>query len=199
MRPSQGLRPDVSAERAAFADAIGAVATARLVFVDESGVWPGMRSGYGYARRGRPCVEHAPYRKGRRLSLIGWVAPGAGAVVGVEGSVDRATFERFVVEHLAPCLEVGDVVVWDNHSIHKGAGARAAVEARGARLLAQPRYSPECNAVELLWSKLKRLVRGAGADTAGGLHEAVRAACGAVREQDMTGWVEHVQRLTPQA
>ncbi len=156
-----------------------------------------MRRAYGYAPRGEPCIDVAPYRIGRRTSLIGWIGAEAGQVVGVEGTVNRAVFERFVVEELAPSLQAGDVVVWDNHVIHKGSRARAAIEARGARVLFQPRYSPDTNAIEMLWSKVKTRVRRARADTSEALHAALDEACAAVSEQDLRGWIGHVLRLTP--
>lgn len=169
------------------------------MFVDESGVCLGMRTRYGYAPRGQPCVEFAPYRKGRRVSLLGWMSHTGGTVSAVEGTVSRAVFERFVVEELAPSLQPGDIVVWDNHTIHKSAVAREAVEASGAVLLMQPRYSPECNAAELLWSKIKRLAREAAADTVEALHEAMDGACAAVIPSDLEGWIRHTTRLNPHA
>jgi hypothetical protein len=125
------------------------------VCVDESGVLAGMRSSYGYAPGGARCVEHAPYRKGRRTSLIGWVRAGKpggpggrGKVVGVEGSVDRrgeevrALFAWFIRDHLAPYLRPGDVVVWDHHAIHRGEEVRRLIEARGTSMHALvPRHS----------------------------------------------------------
>jgi transposase len=113
--------------------------------------------------------------------------------------VGRSEFERFIVEDLAPSLKAGDVVVWDNHTIHQSDRAREAVKSRGAVLLSQPRYSPEYNAAELLWSKLKRLAREAGADTVEALHEAMTQACAAVSESDLVGWIEHTRSLKPHA
>ena len=187
----------MQAERALFLQIVARIDPQRLVYVDESGVVLGMRRAYGYAPRGQPCIDSAPYRKGRRTSLLGWISRRGGHVVACEGTVDRAVFERFVVEDLAPSLQAGDVVVWDNHSIHKGAAARAAIEARGAVLLFQPRYSPDTNAIEMLWSKLKTLGRRARADTTAALHVATEQACAAVSEQDLRGWIGHVLRLTP--
>lgn len=195
MRAEQRLRDDVAAERDAFAAWQGGVDGARVVCVDESGVLAGMRAAYGYAPRGERCVEHAPYRKGRRTSLIGWVRVGGpgkcGRVVGVEGAVDGAVFAAFVRDHLAPSLSPGDVVVWDNHAIHKGAEVGRLIEARGATLKPQPRYSPEVNASEPLWSKVKASVRRARADTAEALEGALRTAVGSVTASDVAGWLRH--------
>ena len=204
MRAAQRLRDDVVAERAAFAAWQGAADGSRVVCVDESGVLAGMRAAYGYAPRGERCVEHAPYRKGRRTSLIGWVRaaqrvepgePGGhekcGKVVGVEGSVDGALFTAFVRDHLAPYLRSGDVVVWDNHAIHKGEEVRCLIEAQGASLHPQPRYSPEVNGAEPLWSKVKGTVRRARADTPEALDAALRSAVSSVTASDVAGWMRH--------
>lgn len=159
--------------------------------VDESGVVAGGRVGYGYASRGQRCEEHAPYRKGRRTSLIGWVGLGRGGVVAVEGSVGGDLFERFVRDHLGPRLREGDVVVWDNHSVHKRPALREMIRARGADLVWQPRYSPEFNACEEMWSKVKHLVRRARADTGSALTEALAEAVGALSGEDSDGWLRH--------
>ena len=169
-----------------------------MVCVDESGIVAGGRVSYGYAARGERCEEHAPYRKGRRTSLIGWVGLGRGGVVAVEGSVSGDLFERFVREHLCPNLRRGDTVVWDNHSVHKRPALRALIEARGAELVWQPRYSPEVNAAEELWSKVKHLVKRARADTQTALVAALAAAVAALTWEDSHGWLRHAgYRLSP--
>ena len=159
--------------------------------VDESGIVAGGRVRYGYAPRGERCEEHAPYRRGRRTNLIGWLGLGRGGVVAVGGRVDGALFARFVREHLAPSLAPGDVVVWDNHSIHRGAEPRRLIEARGARLAPQPRYSPEFNACEQMWSKVKHEVRRARADTGSALESALRSSVTGLRWEDSAGWLRH--------
>ena len=76
MRPAQQQRPEVALERALFAAAMKLLDAARLVFVDESGIVRGMRLAYGYAPRGARCIENAPFRVGKRRSLIGWMPMG---------------------------------------------------------------------------------------------------------------------------
>lgn len=159
--------------------------------VDESGIVAGGRLGYGYAPRGERCQEHAPYRRGRRTNLLGWLGLGRGGVVAYDGRVDGAFFERFVGEHLAPSLVRGDIVVWDNHSIHRSPELRRLIEARGARLAPQPRYSPEFNACEEMWSKVKHEVRRARADTQGALESALGVSVTGLRWEDSAGWLRH--------
>lgn len=196
----QQLRDDIVAERAAFAAWQQTVDGARVVCVDESGIVAGARLAYGYAPRGARCEEHAPYRRGRRTSLLGWIGLGRGGVVAVEGSVGGDLFERFVREYLTPHLRKGDLVVWDNHSIHKRPVLRELIEARGATLVRQPRYSPEFNTSEPMWSKVKHSVKRACADTQGALLDALDTAVGELRWEDSAGWLRHCgYRLSPTA
>ena len=190
MIASQRTRPDVVARREAFLVEVAAIPTERLVFVDESGVVRGMRAAYGYAPRGERCVETAPFRVGRRMNLLGWMRADSGGVVGIEGSVKADTFEQFVAASLVPSLRPGDVVIWDNARIH-GPGSVARIEAVGARVLAQPPYSPDLNAIEMLWSKVKGIVRQKLADAYEELVAALDEAVSAVRPSDAAGWIRH--------
>lgn len=188
MRPAQQQRPEVALERALFAAAMKLLDAARLVFVDESGIVRGMRLAYGYAPRGARCIENAPFRVGKRRSLIGWMAANGGEIVHFEGSVTASVFEQFVRDHLVPSLEAGDIVLWDNARIHSPEAVRL-VEAAGARVLPLPRYSPEYNAIELMWSKLKHYVRKLRADTAEALKAALEAAAAYLRAADARAWI----------
>jgi transposase len=68
-----------------------------------------------------------------------------------------------VEEVLAPTLSPGDTVIIDNLPSHKVAGIREAIEARGARLIYLPPYSPDLNPIEQVFAKLKALLRKAAA------------------------------------
>jgi transposase len=74
-------------------------------------------------------------------------------------------FKAYVEQMLAPALSPGDVVVLDNLAAHKVAGVEEAIRAVGASLLYMPPYSPDLNPIEQLFSKLKALLRKAGART----------------------------------
>ena len=56
-------------------------------------------------------------------------------------------------------LKRGDIVIMDNVSVHKVAGVREAIEARGAFLFYLPPYSPDLNPIEQFFSKLKAILR----------------------------------------
>lgn len=190
--PDQAQRPDVVAEREAFFQWLDTVDATKVKVVDESGVVQGMRLAYGYAKRGQRLIEHAPLRRGRRLSLLGWLGfDGSGTVAMHEGTVKRWHFRGFIQQHLLPVLKPGDLVIWDNARIHEAADLVEQIEALGASVKPLPRYSPELNPIEHLWSKLKHWIKKACADTAEALVEAVESATLRVCASDAEGWFAH--------
>jgi transposase len=76
-----------------------------------------------------------------------------------DGAINGEAFLAYVEQVLAPTLASGDIVVMDNLGSHKVAGVRQAIEARRAKLLYLPPYSPDLNPIELAFAKLKVLLR----------------------------------------
>jgi transposase len=70
----------------------------------------------------------------------------------------QKTSKLYMVIDLA---KKGDIVVMDNFSDHKVAGVQKAIRVLGARVLYQPPYSPDFNLIEMVFAKLKTLVRKA--------------------------------------
>jgi transposase len=77
----------------------------------------------------------------------------------LDGPINRRAFEVYLERVLVPELRVGDVVVMDNLSSHKGTQVQALIEAAGATLLYLPPYSPDFNPIEQVFAKLKALLR----------------------------------------
>ncbi len=102
------------------------------------------------------------------LSLTGIVAPYI-----VDGAMTGAIFLAYVQQLLAPALKPGDIVVMDNLSSHKVAGILEAIEAKGARLIYLPPYSPDLNPIEQAFAKLKSFLRKIGARTKEALWKAI--------------------------
>lgn len=114
-----------------------------------------------------------------------------GAAVSIKGATDAEVFETYVEEFLAPTLEAGQVVVLDGLGAHKTERVRDLVEARGADLLFLPSYSPDLNPIEEAFSKIKNIVRKAGARAREALDEAIAEAMSAVTLDDVAGWFSH--------
>ena len=164
----------------------------RLVFLDESGFNTAMTRGYARA----PSTERATCPVVRAhgknhtlicaLSLAGPLAP-----LVIEGAVNGELFEWYVQNQLCPTLSPGQVVVMDNLSSHHRASIRTLIEARKCTLLYLSPYSPDFNPIEMLFSKLKALLRGWKEDTVQALYDGIGRAIGAVTSQNIFGWFRH--------
>jgi len=112
---------------------------------------------------------------------------GMGPCVAVVGSITRAIFEAYVERVLAPTLRPAQVVVMDNLAAHKGSRVRELIEAKGCELLYLPPYSPDLNPIEQAFSKIKALLRRAGARIREALVEAIGRALDAVTTRGRSG------------
>jgi transposase len=114
-----------------------------------------------------------------------------GESMSVEGATDAEVFEAYVERLLAPTLEEGQVVVLDRLGAHRTQRITELIEARGAELVLLPSSSPDLNPIEEAFSKIKHLVRKAGARVREALVEAIGRALAAVTIEDATGWFAH--------
>jgi transposase len=116
---------------------------------------------------------------------------GMGPCLAVEGSTTSEVFETYLEHLLAPSLRLGQVVMMDNLSSHKGGRVRERIEGRGCQLLYLPPCSPDLNPIEEAFAKLKALLRKAGARTREALIEVMGYALEAVTAKDARGFFEH--------
>ena len=90
--------------------------------------------------------------------------------------MDGDAFLAWIEQSLAPSLRYGDTVIMDNLPAHKVQGVQEAIEAVGASLRYLPPYSPDFNPIEMVFSKLKALLRAAEARTMPDLWQAIANA-----------------------
>ena len=170
----------------------GSVGAERFVFVDECGANTSLHQLYAWSRRGERAPCSAPRNWGANVTLLASMSlEGMGPCLAVEGPTTKAVFETYVEQVLAPSLRPAQLVVMDNLSSHKGPRVRELVERRGCELLYLPAYSPDLNPIEEAFSKLKALLRKAGARTREALMEAMGRALDAVTADDARGFFEH--------
>jgi transposase len=165
----------------------------RLVFVDEMGVHTSLAPLYGYSRKGERVGLSVPRNRGTNTTLLASMSllGGMGETMAVEGSTNREVFETYVEKALAPTLKAGQVVILDNLSAHKPARVRELIESRGCELIYLPAYSPDFNPIEEAFSKIKSIVRRAGACTKDALIDVLSEALSAISVQDARGYFEH--------
>ncbi len=161
--------------------------------MDESGFHTSMTRLYARAPRGRRAYGKVPRNRGKNTTLIAAITlqGGMGESMAMEGATDAEAFEAYVEHFLTPTLSEGQVVVLDRLGAHRTQKVRELVEGRGADLVFLPSYSPDLNPIEEAFSKIKQLVRKAGARTREALVEAIARALAAVTPQDAAGWFVH--------
>lgn len=148
-----------------------------------------------YGRAPAGVRVHDAVRQGhwriKTLAAAVRLGEGVTAALAYDGPTDAAAFESFACGTLAPTLRPGDVVIWDNLQPHKIDAAREAVEARGARVLFLPPYSPDYSPIEPAWSKVKQFLRSVGAREDAALIDAIGHGLRSVTPQDVHGYFKH--------
>jgi transposase len=168
------------------------------VFVDEMGTNTSLSPVYAWAPKGRRAYCSVPRNRGKNTTLLSSMSLcGMGPSLAVDGPIDREVFEAYVEGVLAPTLRVGQVVVMDNLSAHKGERVRKLIEHRGCELLYLPPYSPDLNPIEESFSKVKHILRKLSARGKEALIEAIGRALGTVSTEDVRGFFAHCGYRAP--
>jgi transposase len=177
---------------ATLTDACGGDFT-RVLFLDETGTMTNLVRSHGRSVEGSRCVGFAPNGHWKVMTAVAAIRLDGGltASATMPCPMDGELFQSYVEQALLPQLRAGDVVVMDNLSSHKHPRVRELVESAGATLLYLPPYSPDLNPIEMIWSKVKRLLRSAAARTVDALHDAFGAAMDAVTTRDILGCFRH--------
>lgn len=144
------------------------------------------------APRGERAVVVEPFETGGNISVIGALTlDGVRAPMMIDGPIDGQVLELYVRHFLAPQLEPGDIVIWDNVPTHKCRNVLALIEATGARVEPLPAYSPDFNPKEECISKLKAELKRVKANTKRKLLNALKRAYAKVTLTDIRGWFQH--------
>ena len=164
----------------------------RLVFLDESGAKTNFTRLRGRCPIGERLPSKAPAGHWSTTTMIAAICL-SGAIAGavVKGAIDGDVFTTWVREALLPGLKPGRIVVMDNLPAHKRPAVRRMIEAAGCELWLLPPYSPDFNPIEMMWSKVKQLIRGAEPRTFDALVQAVFDAMNAVTAHDAVGFFGH--------
>ena len=164
----------------------------KRVFVDESGFNLVMTPRYARAPKGQRAYSQVPKNRGENTSFLAALSlNGLQAPMTLQGSMDGIAFETYVERVLLPTLTPRQIVVLDNHRIHKGDRVAELLAARGCSLLFLPPYSPDLNPTEEALSKIKTFVKACQARARDALDQAIAAALKTISLQDILGWFGH--------
>lgn len=139
----------------------------------------------GRAPIGQRLLAKVPHGHWKTTTLIAALGiEGMRVSTVVDGAVDGDIFVAFVQEVLAPSLRPGDVVILDNLSSHKKAVVRTLIEAVGGRLMYLPPYSPDLNPIEMIFAKIKQILRSLACRTVSALWSVMQKVLDQVTTQD---------------
>lgn len=164
----------------------------KLIYLDESGANFAMTRRYGRIEGGQRLVLANPYSRGQNHSIISAVRE-TEIITALysEGSVDGELFLHFMETYLGPKLKAGDFVIMDNIAFHKVKRVETIVNRYGAEVVYLPPYSPDLSPIELMWSKIKTLLRKYSPRCADTFKIAMKTSFEAVQAADLQGWFRH--------
>ena len=192
MHAAEQLRPDVALARQAWRERQPILAMERLIFIDETWSKTNMTRLRGRAPRGQRLIDKTPHGHWKTTTLIAALGVhGMRCSTVVDGAVNGDVFEAFVEQVLVPDLRPGDVVIMDNLSSHKRPRVRQLIEEAGARLVYLPAYSPDLNPIELIFAKIKQLLRSMACRTREALWNAMQAVLNQVTTSDAANCFKH--------
>ncbi len=109
----------------------------------------------------------------------------------IEGAMNGEAFLAYVEQCLVPTLKDGDIVVMDNLSAHKVPGVREAIKAAGASLKPLPKYSPDLNPIEMMFSKLKTHLRKRAKRTISGIYQGIKSFIPTIKPREAMNYFKH--------
>ncbi len=109
----------------------------------------------------------------------------------LDGPMNGAVFLSWVEQFLVAELKPGDIVIMDNLPAHKVTGVAAAIEAVGAERLLLPPYSPDLNPIEMMFSKLKTLIRKGAWRTQEALWQGIGETIEKVSQEECKNYLRH--------
>lgn len=164
----------------------------KLVFIDETALKTNLTRQRGWAFGGDRIVEAVPAGRWQTSTLVHAIAlDGTRAAMLLDGPIDGICFAGFCESFLGPSLNVGDLVVMDNLNSHKTAAARETITKFGAVPIYLPPYSPDLNPIEMIFSKLKRLIRAQRPRTYSAIIDSTADALRRIAQRDIQNCFQH--------
>jgi len=147
---------------------------------------------YGRAPKEQRVMDTIPDVRFARTSVLSSIRMDGTIVPCVfDDALNGDLFREYVRVFLVPTLKPGDIVVMDNLSSHKVSGIVEMIQTAGAQVKFLPPYSPDFNPIELMWSKMKAILRKLKIRSPDLLDEAIVSALDSVSISDICNWFAH--------
>jgi transposase len=147
---------------------------ARLVFIDETWTKTNMAPLRGWSPLGQRLPAKVPHGRWTTMTFLAALRHDrVEAPWLIDGPINGESFRLYIDKVLIPTLRPGDIVIMDNLGSHRSSAIRRALRAAGAKLFFLPKYSPDLNPIEMLFSKLKHALRKAAKRTQDAIYDAI--------------------------
>ena len=168
------------------------------MFIDETWTKTNMAPLRGWAPCGDRLCGKAPFGHWHTQTFIGALrSDRVEAPWLLQGPINGESFLIYVEKVLVPTLRPGDIVVLDNLGSHKAKAVRRAIRAAGAKLFFLPKYSPDLNPIEQLFSKIKHWLRHQQHRSADALCDAIGQILQTVTPQECANYLVNAGYAKP--
>jgi transposase len=107
------------------------------------------------------------------------------------GTLSKELFAEYIKTQLKPTFSPDDILLLDNSSVHRSKLVIETLDKCEMKYLFLPLYSPDLNPIELLWTKIKSILRKLKARTHGKLDEAIVYTLDSVKLEFIVNWFKH--------
>ncbi len=187
--------PDVRDKRKNWTENISDYDKEKLVFLDESGVNTNMTRIYGRALGGARSVDKAPLNTPLNTTILSSIRiNGETSYTTYSGGTTKDKFVEYLKNILIPALHDGDIIVMDNMRSHHVKEVSEIINnsEKHLTLLYLPPYSPDFNPIEMMWSKIKSVLRMIKIRNFSMLQNAIKTAFSKITSSDCVGWFSAV-------
>ena len=161
----------------------------QLVFLDESGCNINLTRRYGRAKGKQRVVDSVPFSKDKNTTIVSSIRlDGSTKYTTYSGGTTGEKFITYLKETLIPGVHKGDIVIMDNLRTHHMNDVKVLLEEAGLEILYLPPYSPDLNPIEMMWSKIKSILRKMKERTTESLLKAIPEALKQISPEDSAGW-----------
>lgn len=164
----------------------------KLVPLDESSINLAYSRNYGRALTNERIKEGRKDVRFERESILSTFRLNGEMVPFVfSGTLNKELFAEYIKTQLKPCFAKDDILLLDNSSVHKSKLVLDTLKDCKIKYLFLPRYSPDYNPIELLWSYMKSVLRKFKECTQEKLHESISFVLENVPNEYIKNWFSH--------
>ena len=165
---------------------------ARLVFIDETWTKTNMAPLRGWSPRGERLPAKVPHGHWRTMTFLAALRHDrVEAPWLLHGPINGDTIRHKLDQVLVPTQRQGERLRRRHPGRAASKAVRRAIRAAGARLLFLPKYSPDLNPIEQLFSKLKHWLRRAAGRTADAVCNALGPILETVTPHECSNYFTH--------